>query len=395
MNLLPNTEWKVNSGMGLVPKMNLEGSGTLSPNSVSSYTTNANQITVNVANIYQLQPGHLGTFDGSAHGNLKKCAFRVDSVSGNSFTGTLPLGLTAPSSAACNFHPSVAGDYGSTGCGPDGWDKDQALYCWIEDNAANMDVGVGRALGCKKTSAGPQTFHHDVPASELAKWRGRTVSFGIRGYQKHGAYGFRVRINDSGTYTNGNTATGGYADSSVCASIGTSCSSLSFIVELLGDTGAVYYFAKARANMGSTLEDWWPKSEILRPRVYCAGVTFTDGSVTLPGPDGYGNYGFRFQPDAETNGKILGIRQFFMTWEGRCPTYNHAIALTSSQNPPQVPSWCAYQNAVRPTVNDPHPMQTVKNAFCTMGDDGDAWFYTINAGTNWHNMSMELNGFVL
>lgn len=389
MNLLPNTEWKVNSGMGLVPKMNLEGSGTLSPNSVTGYTTNANQITVSVANIYQLQPGHLGVFDGAAHANLKLCAFRVDSVSGNTFTGTLPLGLTAPTSAACQFHPSVAGDYGSTGCGPDGWDKDQSLHCWIEDNAVNLDVGVVRALGCKKTSAGPQTIHHDVPAWEIAKYRGRTISFGIRGYQKHGAYGFRVRINDSGTYTNGNTATGsGYQDSAVTAAISSACTALSFVVEMLGDTGAVYYFAKPMGNPGSTLLPWWPKSEILKPRVFVPVVTFTNASVTLPGPDSYGNYGFRFQPDAETNGKVLGVRQMFQTWEGRCSMQNDAIALTSSRSPPQsAHSFCRYATTADQMQCSSH--------LATMGDDGDAFFYTINENTNWYNMSLELDGFVL
>ena len=394
MNLLPNTAWQISTGMGLVAKMNLEGTGTLSPNSVTSYTTGANTITVNVADIYQLQPGHLGTFDGAAHANLKKCAFRVDSVSGNSFTAPLPLGLTAPSSAACNFHPSVAGDYGSTGCGPDGWDKDLALHCWIEDNAVNLDVGVVRVLGCKKTSGGPQTVYHTVSALELPKWRGRVVTFGVRGYQKIGDYGFRVRIHDSGTYTNGNQATGGYTDSTVTATIGTSCTGLMFVIELSGDSGAVYYFAKPRANFGTTLEDWWPTAGLLIPRVmvqiptFCGAAGEGGGSVTLPGPDQYGNYGFRFLPYAETNGKIAqDVRAMFQTWEGRNDTQDRAIALTSSQHPPQVPSFCRYETVAGQMQASSH--------LATMGADGDAWFYTIHTGTHWYNMSMELNGFML
>lgn len=385
MNLLPNTGWQINSGVLYCTKYNHQGTGNLPLLSVSGYTTGSNLVTAYCSDTSQLKQGDLVMFSG-AESALMFCSMYVDSITPNvSFSGRLPFGLKPTTSTACQARPIACGDYDGTITGgmADGWDKDLMGY-WIEDNECNLDVGCVRAAAFKKNSNASQSFWHTADAT---KFRGQTISWGIRGYQKTGSGGFRVRINDSGTVTNGSTASAGSYQSSKVENytVSDTCTSLTFLVDTLGANGDVYYFCKPMGNLGATLLPYWPSTGYFVPRVFIG--PWVNANFTFNTIGASGRYGFTWMPYQETNGRIAkDVELLSMQWEGRNATSDKHIALTSSDDPPSVYSFVRYSDPVNSMICSSH-MTTLKN--------GSAYFYSDQQGTNWYNASMELNGFVL
>lgn len=397
MNLLPNTAWQINSGVSYCTKYNYQGTGNLPAIALSGYTTGSNTVTASCAtpnpSTSQLKVGDLVMFDASADSNMQVCSMWVESfVQNSSFTGRLPRGLKPSATHACQARPIMIGDYDNpvSGAMADGWDKDAALGYWIEDNACNLKVWAVRAAAFKKTSSGSQIFRHDVPQSELPRWRGRTFSFGIHGMQKirGGSGTWRVNIVDSGSTTSSSSAsTVGpiYQDSSVTATVSDACTTLSFQVELLGNSGDVYYFCGPRANIGNVLEDWWPTPGLFPARVMVG--SWLDSTMVFDTQLSNGDYGFAWMPYQESNGRVAkDVLLPTMTIESRCGTANNFIALRSDQSPPVDYSYVRY--------SDPINSQKCSSHICTLNDDGVAYFYG-TPNTTWYNASMELNGFFL
>lgn len=375
MIALPNTYWQIHSGVGFCTKMNHQGTGNLPALAVSSYTTGSNTVTAFCSDTSQLKAGDLVLFDG-ADPLMQLCSMEVDSITPNvSFTGRLPLGLKPSISQACAARPIMIGDYDNpvSGAMADGWDKDASLGYWLEDNAVNCDVGFIRSAAFKKTSSGVQSFRHDVPAHQVHKWRGKAITFSIAG---KGA-DWRVRIVDGGVDIANAPVSGAFQRRGVSANISNTCQSLSFVVDLLGEAGSVNYFCGPEPA----------KDGYLIPRVMILFQSFHNANATMTDALSGGGYGFRFNPYAESNGRITrDVRVINMTWEGRNASHNVAVALRSSASAPAIYSFIRY--------SDPKDAMICSSHLATIGDDG-AYFYSENQGANLYNMSMEANGYVL
>jgi hypothetical protein len=272
-NFLPNVNWQswaiVGGGVNYITKMNAAGTAAQTAVSSSAFTPSSNTPTFTTSNTQQLKNGDLviitgnsfkWTYNGVA-GTPPVTAVRVTNLIPNtSFQVTGQLGGLSPaSSVATTVTPISPGYSGATGIAADGWDKTSTLTVWPDDFAANAYPGAIRTMGVLKDLGTAETVYWACQPTQLAKYAGRTVTFGVPVFQKvqGGSGTWKLWINDGVTTTYSGNGTGasvsGFQFLSVTANISAAATQLLIEIEFDGAAGDVYYVALPTAVLGSTL----------------------------------------------------------------------------------------------------------------------------------------------
>lgn len=303
VNLAPNSQWEVMSGWGLGTQVNPEGTGTAAPISASGNSTGSiGRATFSVTTTNALSVGDLVQASGPG---IDPCfaisPMRVVALAANrSITVRTPFGCTPAVSRAATLLPVTAGNQSitGTGSGPDGWLKTITMPMWRNEKrgpyAANMpgDIGAYAAIGMRKDIAAPEHFYIYTSAQNLAKFQGRTVVFGIYGYQKvRGGPGtWAIHTNDSvngaRTPCAGATRTAGYQWLECSFTVPAATSYFHVGVQLNGAASDTYYFVNpvlAIGNMIGGVQYYQkPQGEILIPQVHISPLGWIDARIAFP-----------------------------------------------------------------------------------------------------------------
>jgi len=185
VNLAPNSQWEIFSGLGFNTKMNPEGTGTMSPITVTSNTTGSNKVTLSASSTGELKNGDLVIISGTGvDGSLTIAPMRVFGLIANtSFEVQAPLGRAPTISHAATALPINVGMYLTgdlaSGDAADGWRKGAAgnnMVVWREDNAVNLSPGAMYALGI---NMGGNTTQQSIYTNfDVTRFRGKTIAFG-------------------------------------------------------------------------------------------------------------------------------------------------------------------------------------------------------------------------
>jgi len=221
-------------------------------------------------------------------------------VANASLTVRTPFGCKPSVNHATTLLPVTAGNQSitSTGSGPDGWLKSPAMPMWRNENrgsyAANMptDAGAYAALAMTKDSVAAETFYIYVPPQNLGKFQGRTVVFGVYGYQKirSGSGTWTIYTNDSvhGVRTpcsNASTASGyQWLECSFTVPVATTYFYVG--VQLNGASSDTYYFVDPVLAIGNYIGGvkyyQKPQGETLIPQVHISPYGWINAGITFP-----------------------------------------------------------------------------------------------------------------
>lgn len=303
VNLAPNSQWEVMSGWSFSTQENYLGTGTEGPISASANTTGSiGRSTLTVTTTNDLSVGDLVQTSGSG---IDSC-FAVSPmrivamVANTSITVRTPYGCKPSVNHITTVLPVTAGNQSviATGSGPDGWLKTPTMPMWRNENrgpyAANMptDVGAYAALGMTKDSASAEQSYIYMPPQNLGKFQGKTVVFGIYGYQKvrSGSGTWTIYTNDS---VNGvrtpcsNASTSAiyqWLECSFTVPVGTTYFFVG--VQLNGGKSDTYYFVDPVLAIGNSVGGvkyyQKPQAEILIPQVHISPYGWIDAGITCP-----------------------------------------------------------------------------------------------------------------
>jgi predicted outer membrane repeat protein len=195
-------------------------------------------------------------YPGTGYINVQ-CGSRIIAISSTTITLQSNFGGVSPVSAGTwGVQPIGIGDNaGGSTQGPDGWGKTSTLKTWADDYAANMCPGAVRVMGTRKGVTGNEIFSWTCPPSQLGKFRGKTVSFGVLVYQKvqGGANTGNAFIIDNGVTTVFSTPAtgssfsdplyGGYQFLTATLTLSKTCTGFLVGFQSNGNSGDVLYFA--------------------------------------------------------------------------------------------------------------------------------------------------------
>jgi hypothetical protein len=305
VNLAPNSQWEIMSGWAVAgTQMNYQGTGTVGPIAATANTTGSvgrSVFTVtttgylSVGDLVQVQNG-TGIDPCFNIGPMRVVAL----VANTSITLRTYQGCTPTLTHAASLLPLTAGAYAvtATGDGPDGWTKTVSMPMWVNyprgPYAANMptDVPSYDTLAMTKDVAGTEQFYINVPATQMAQYAGRTIVFGIEGYQKvrSGAGTWTVFEQDStnaGQTLCGNAPTTGTFNWVECSyTVPANATYLYIGVQLQGAISDTYYFANPVLAIGSYIGGprnyQKPRNEIVVPKVHISPFGWVNAAVTFP-----------------------------------------------------------------------------------------------------------------
>lgn len=330
VNLAPNSQWEIWSAVGFNTQYNSQGTGTENPQAASSNTTgSAGRSTFTVTDTGELSVGDLVRVSGSgidpclAIGPMRVIGLVPDT----SITVRTYFGCTPSVSRSASVTMVGVGNQAApgSGAGPDGWTKTISLPIWRNERrgafAANLpsDVGAIAALGAKKDIAGKEYIYTTYSGASLAQFAGKTVTFGIYGYQKvRGSVGtWRIHFNDS---VNGVRSPCASAPTSsqynwLECSVTVPANTTYFYVgmELGGAANDTYYFANPVLAIGGSIGGpqayQKPRNEILIPTVHISPIGWINATVKFPTsalPSLCGSLSYCFIHDlyAETGGAV-------------------------------------------------------------------------------------------
>ena len=427
VNLAPNSQWEIMSGWGFSTQENYQGTGTEGTIAASANTTGAiGRSTFTVTATNDLSVGDLIQASGAG---IDTCftvgPMRIVSMVANtSITVRTYMGCTPSVNHATTLLPVTAGNNSvtSTGDGPDGWTKTSTLPMWRNENrgsyAANMPTNVPAyaTLGMTKDIAGVEQFYINVPAGQLAQYQGRTVVFGIQGYQKvrGGSGTWTIWTNDSvnGVRTPcGNAPTSGTFNWQECSfTVPAGATYLYVGVQLAGASADTYYFANPVFAIGSYIggpQNYQkPRNEILIPQVHISPFGWVNGGFTFPSSAASYCTGqvtcFEHDPYAESGGIIAPTVQ---KAHGQLEGWDCGTVVTSSGYV-RVMAW--FDRAAAPEKSGsflPQYVACVKsfsymdfplNQYTTSQDLQGTGIYASNVVSDqWQNVSEEFDWFVL
>jgi hypothetical protein len=324
-------------------------------------------------------------------------------VPGVSFSVRLPFGLTAATSAACAATIYELGGPGmdATGNAFDGWSKDATMDCWREWGAGNVRAGSKYSAGIKKSDSAAQYLYVSLPTESIQRVSGKTVAMG--GFVKCPAGGsWRCFVNDniSGVRYGPTVTTTGFSWSEFSVTIPAAATYVSMGFEFIGASGLAFYVSQPFAGQGSVIgPNGGPPSTALQRLklvVKMSPPVWINASFTFPSSLGVGgDYGFLFDPYAETNGvmapevKILDILlEGINAGTAITGTGGRAIATRDFEG-------VAGSSAVTfgPSMfQQVASMKQVCNGALTLRSDGTAWVYSQVASDAWSNVSIDING---
>jgi hypothetical protein len=401
VNLAPNSQWEIFSGMGTGTKENIEGTGTLSTVAARANTTDSTAVTFTTGSTGETKVGDLFAVSGSGVDACLTISFmRVSAVVANTSISTTTPHACAPSGS----HPSTitienVGMSGSTATGDaaDGWTKTTALMVWREDNAANLIPGARYALGVQKDSGLQEAVSTQLPGTHtqgpttISAVQGHTVSFGACVYQKvkGGSGTWNVFISSNGT--GGGTVTGAAVSSNtagacnweeIAYTVPTDATSVSLGVDFNGNSGDTYYVTDPVVALAPYIgpNNYQKPTELFLPIVHISPMI--NVSITSPASISLYGYGYWYDNYAETSGFVAPT--VLHAW-GQTEGVNTGTVITGTGNQ-RVMAW--YSSPYAPNVSGSFLFQTVANvksfnswdlpmvngiAFCVDGQASDTW----------------------
>lgn len=427
VNLAPNSQWEVWSGVGWDTQYNYQGTGTTSAMSATANTTGTpGRSTFTLSFTGDLSVGDLVKASG---GGLDPCLgigpMRVVALVPNtSITVRTYRGCAAATSSASTLVMVGVGNQGAvgTGDGPDGWTKSTNLPIWRNENrgnyASNLPTNVGAiaSLGAKKPTAGTEYIYTSYSGASLEQFAGKDVVFGIYGFQRvrGGSGTWTVFFNDSvnGVRTPCTAAPTASQFNWIECSVTVPANATYFYVGVSLDGAAddAYFFANPVLSIGNAIGGpelyQKPRNEILLPRVHTSPIGWINATVVFPStaPAVCVGYPLCMERDfyAETGGAVaMTVRKAHGQLEG----FNCGAVATST-GAVRVMAW--YNSNTAPSISGsflPQYVSCVKS-FSYMDyplkqdtDDpammGTGIFATGIAGDTWQNVSEELDWFIL
>jgi hypothetical protein len=329
VNLAPNSQWEVWSAVGYETQYNYQGTGTTAPLTASANTTGSvGRSTFTVSTTADLSVGDLVKASGSgidacfAIGPMRIVGLVANtSITVRTYFGCVPTVNHATTLTMVGVGNQAAA---GTGAGPDGWTKTTSLPIWRNENrgsyASNLPSNVGAiaVLGAKKDIAGTEYIYATYAGANLAQFAGKTVVFGIDGYQKvrGGSGTWAIYFNDSvnGVRTPCAAAptTAGYNWLECSVTIPANTTYFYVGVALQGAADDTYYLADPVLAIGNSIGGvanyQKPRNEILIPTVHISPIGWINAAITFPSAPvaSCGGFTYCFEHDfyAETGGGV-------------------------------------------------------------------------------------------
>lgn len=433
VNLAPNSQWEIFSGLLYGVRIKSDGTGAMAARTVTAYTTGSTSSTITISGDITtwrvndlVKIANTGTVDA----NLYSYPLRIQSISGQDITVRTHLGATVSTAlvGTPSIEPINIGCSASTATGDaaDGWKKTAGLMCWREDNAANLSKGATYALGLMKQSASEEYVRCELDAYQ---WRGRTICFGIGVNQK-------VR-SGSGTwcayvYSDGTSGTTSVSSDATTASgfqwleksytVPTDATVLYVGIKLKGANADVYHAINPVIAATSLIGAWnyVKPDETLIPVVKIEPAAWINSSLTFPAsanlpiaPQTPSLYAFYADMYAASGGSIArSVRLSHGNIEG----YNSNTPVTAGVGEHRLIGWADKESdplrlgggfmaqtvvpgltVVAGGVNCAGPMVPDKS-YATLRlpmVDGAAFCFSGKGSDTWSNVSIDLDVFHL
>lgn len=319
VNLAPNSQWEIFSGLTYDTRIKSDGSGVMTSLTVSAYTTGgvSSDVTV-VGDISTWRVGDLVKIanTGTVDANLYSYPLRIQSIAGQVINVKTHLGATVSTAliGTPGIDPINIGCSASTATGDaaDGWKKTAGLMCWREDNAANLSKGATYALGLMKQTGSEEYVRCELDAYQ---WRGRTICFGIGVNQKvrsgSGTWcAYVYSDGTSGTTSNSSDATtaSGFQWLEKSYTVPTDATVLYVGIKLKGANADVYHAINPVIAATSLIGAWnyVKPDETLIPVVKVEPAVWINASITFPGSGAVSGLGYTVYADmhAASGGSI-------------------------------------------------------------------------------------------
>jgi hypothetical protein len=168
-------------------------------------------------------------------------------------------GVSPATSSATWLYPITRGDNGSLGVSADGWTKASTLIAFPDDFSANAYPGAIRTLAMRKGVTGNEFMQSAAGVSQVARFRGQTVTCGVVVNQKvqGGSGTWQAYIQDSAgtTYSSvgAGVSFGGYQFLPVTRTSVASITSWNFGVLTEGNAADVYDMALPTCFFGTSM----------------------------------------------------------------------------------------------------------------------------------------------
>ncbi len=407
-NFAPNSQWEIFSGMSYGARENIDGTGTIAPITLTGNSTGSNLVVLRHSGIPgDVKLGDLVKLQGAALDPvLTKAPMRIWAFGPGSLTVRPAVGAAPAISGKGVAQPVNIGMAASlnTGDAADGWKKPVGLMVWREDNYQNLPsknplTSGHYALGVQK----------DVDADEYvetitdaARYRGKTIAFGITGYHKvrAGAPAWRVYIKSSSGAAESALATsaGGYQWLETSYLVPNTATSLSVGVRLLGRARDTYYFAEPVLTVGTAIGpgNYTRPREIFTPVVHISPPQWINAEIKFPTrADPNGTYRNTFDIYAETAGAVApSVRHAFGQIEG---INTGAVQVNTGV----IRAIAFFDQPIPPTKGGSFLPQYVAGvkSFASLDmpldHNGESVYYSGMPGDVWTNVSMEFDWFIL
>ncbi len=314
-NLAPNSQWEIWSAVGYSRAQNIAGTAEVAPiaatdNSVG--TSGASTFTV--ATTGELKVGDLVTVSGTGvDPAFLVSPMRVTALTSTSISVRIPQGLRPKLHGNATITPIVIGNSAAknTGAAADGWTKSLSMPIWRENNQVNIAQGAYYSIGMVKDLAEAEQFYL-LP--DVRKFAGKTIVFGILGYQKvrTSAGTWRIFFNDSVYGVRYCTlvpvpVTNGFQWSECSVPIAPGTTYVYVGVDLQGATNDTYYFSNPVLALGGSVggaQNYVKPHERLFPTVHMSPYGWVDRTIVFPTVLNNAAYQFTMDPYAETGGGI-------------------------------------------------------------------------------------------
>lgn len=409
INLAPNSQWEIFSGLSYDRRIKSDGTGTMAALTVTAYTTGGTSSDVTISgDISTWRVGDLVKIANTdtVDANLYSYPLRIQSIAGQVITVKTHLGATVSTALVGTpaIDPVNIGCSASTATGDaaDGWKKTTGLMCWREDNAANLSKGATYALGLMKQSASEEYVRCELDARQ---WRGRTISFGIGVNQKvrsgSGTWcAYIYSDGTGGTTSNSSDATtsSGFQWLEKSITVPTDATVLYVGIKLKGANSDVYHAINPVIAATSLIGAWnyVKPNEMLIPVVKVEPLAWKDSTVTFPGTGAISGLGYTIYADmhAATGGAIAkSVRLAHGNIEGI-----NTGAVVTGVSGSRLLGWT--DDVVDPIRLGPFLPQYVANvksfSVCRLPmKNGELYALTAVASDVWGNVSIDLDVFHL
>jgi hypothetical protein len=270
-NLLPNVQWQLWSGVNAIVKVNAAGTGSQTGATCASFTTAtqgpiltcANTQTVRLNDLVATSIVSFWGFAGAGYitcGSINCTGGTITAARVAAVTPNTSIALSSPgfggvspvASASVTATPIAPGDNGSTTNGADGWTKTATLIATVDDwgaaatPASTAYPGCERPLLLRKGITGQEIYEFLVPANQIGRWQGQTVTFGAAVYQRvqGGASTWNLHIDDNtGTSASSNgtgASLGGYQFLTATRAVAQNATAIAVYINLIGNAGDVF-----------------------------------------------------------------------------------------------------------------------------------------------------------